>query len=830
MSANFTPVFGGYRQPGAFKFWCQKVLPLVYDDSLSYYELLCKVVDYINNLIHDNSETIDNMDALLTAYNQLQDYVNNYFANLDLTGEVSNKIDEMVEDGDLLAIIQPTLDAMGQYLVDQSEAQQTYNEQTRSFVSTSIADQTAYNIETRNDVTNSLNTQTAYNERTREIAQAMVGHPFTANTSSDMADQTKVYVYTGTTSGNLVNGHWYYYNNGWVDGGVYNSQGLSTDKSLTLEDNAADARYTGLRIDALTTPLTWRDGIAVSTQTGEERSDNGHTSSAKFTLVNPLSLVGVDRIGFYTDGVISYGTGYLHLYELDSNVYIGFCYTLNGSFSYQSTNSSYPTLPDMPMSAIVDIIKSDWNTVYPDSWANVIRLIKGHDEVIKLRQDLNIINPTADITWELGKSINSSGEVITNTYIALSNEIQCEPGDLFVTTSPTVDANNKFLVYYIAQYNGDTFISRTEFTSSIRSLVIGNNTTKIRIAFGRYGSSQTPITPQDITTYVAIKFVRKAASKADTNLQFRNTVLNKYTDIGTGINDITENSFVFSPEGTPNNPTTTGGYFIQTILYNTAGTAAMQIAYKYDVGLCYYRRKVSGSWRSWILNSSPASPTSPLYYAFGDSLTYGSVWTPIDESPYYQITQASLINQIPTRIANAIGAANSFSNRGVGGSYFVGTGTNKIITAIQNQDLSNAKIITIAGGRNDSENTLGDKTSTSGDGTICGAIREILDYVTTNYKKLQIVWIGVTPNTSNNATVFTRVFAGGWSLNSFDEKVAELCAEYSVPYVNWKMCTYIRHWADYSGAAQVYSHPNNEESYLQMGNYIAGQVAQYYRG
>ena len=166
----------------------------------------------------------------------------------------------------------------------------------------------------------------------------------------------------------------------------------------------------------------------------------------------------------------------------------------------------------------------------------------------------------------------------------------------------------------------------------------------------------------------------------------------------------------------------------------------------------------------------------------------------------------------------------------MGGAYFVGNGNNTILNAIQNQDLTNAQIITIAGGRNDSENPLGDKYSTVGDGTICGAIKEILEYVTSNYKKLQIIWIGVTPNTSNNANVFTRVFAGGWSLNSFDEKVSELCAEYGVPYVDWKMCSYMRHWADFSGAGNVYSHPNNEESYLQMGNYIAGKVAQYYHG
>lgn len=42
-----------------FKFWCQKVLPLVYDDSLSYYEVLSKVVKYINDLIKNNNEIAD---------------------------------------------------------------------------------------------------------------------------------------------------------------------------------------------------------------------------------------------------------------------------------------------------------------------------------------------------------------------------------------------------------------------------------------------------------------------------------------------------------------------------------------------------------------------------------------------------------------------------------------------------------------------------------------------------------------------------------------------------------------------------------------------------
>ena len=31
------------------KFWCQSVLPLVYDNSLSYYEVLCKVVEILSD-------------------------------------------------------------------------------------------------------------------------------------------------------------------------------------------------------------------------------------------------------------------------------------------------------------------------------------------------------------------------------------------------------------------------------------------------------------------------------------------------------------------------------------------------------------------------------------------------------------------------------------------------------------------------------------------------------------------------------------------------------------------------------------------------------------
>ena len=61
-----------------FRFWCQKVLPLVYDDSLSYYELLCKVVNYINNLIDTNSQIIEYVDELKAELKVVQDWIDNF--------------------------------------------------------------------------------------------------------------------------------------------------------------------------------------------------------------------------------------------------------------------------------------------------------------------------------------------------------------------------------------------------------------------------------------------------------------------------------------------------------------------------------------------------------------------------------------------------------------------------------------------------------------------------------------------------------------------------------------------------------------------------------
>lgn len=74
-----------------FGFWCQKVLPLVYDDSLSYYEVLCKVRDKLNEVISSYNDT----DARFAQLQAEIDTINQWISNFD-TRYIKKLVDEYV--------------------------------------------------------------------------------------------------------------------------------------------------------------------------------------------------------------------------------------------------------------------------------------------------------------------------------------------------------------------------------------------------------------------------------------------------------------------------------------------------------------------------------------------------------------------------------------------------------------------------------------------------------------------------------------------------------------------------------------------------------------
>ena len=89
-----------------FKSWLASNIPAVYDNTMTYYEELCALLKYLQDVVVPAVN--DNASALTTvseAVEQLHNYVENYFANLDVQEEINNKLDEMAEDGTLQEII-----------------------------------------------------------------------------------------------------------------------------------------------------------------------------------------------------------------------------------------------------------------------------------------------------------------------------------------------------------------------------------------------------------------------------------------------------------------------------------------------------------------------------------------------------------------------------------------------------------------------------------------------------------------------------------------------------------------------------------------------------
>lgn len=73
------------------KYWCNKILPLVYDDSLSYYEVLCKTSAKLNEVIESTNGLLD---AWNTYKNDIDKAFGKYTAGLDKKfTDLTDKID-----------------------------------------------------------------------------------------------------------------------------------------------------------------------------------------------------------------------------------------------------------------------------------------------------------------------------------------------------------------------------------------------------------------------------------------------------------------------------------------------------------------------------------------------------------------------------------------------------------------------------------------------------------------------------------------------------------------------------------------------------------------
>lgn len=96
-------------------------------DAVTNYQLLCKVVEYLNKVIDNNNKQNNNITQLEQNFITLYNYVKDYFDNLNLQNEINNKIDELIRTGEfnsfLSGIYTPEMfGAKGDGVTDDTEA------------------------------------------------------------------------------------------------------------------------------------------------------------------------------------------------------------------------------------------------------------------------------------------------------------------------------------------------------------------------------------------------------------------------------------------------------------------------------------------------------------------------------------------------------------------------------------------------------------------------------------------------------------------------------------------------------------------------------------
>lgn len=96
-----------YKNLCPFKWYVLENFPFIEADfdAITNWQLFCKLGGEINKIIEKLNLTGKQVEDLTNAFNDLENYVNNYFSELNVQSEINNKLDEMADDGTLDDII-----------------------------------------------------------------------------------------------------------------------------------------------------------------------------------------------------------------------------------------------------------------------------------------------------------------------------------------------------------------------------------------------------------------------------------------------------------------------------------------------------------------------------------------------------------------------------------------------------------------------------------------------------------------------------------------------------------------------------------------------------
>lgn len=118
-----------YKNLTPFKWFVLENFPFIEADfdALTEWQLFCKLGKEMNKIINSENTLGTQVENVTNAFIELQNYVNNYFDNLDVQEEINNKLNNMVEDGTLQEIISSYLNTKALLIYDNVESMKNSN-------------------------------------------------------------------------------------------------------------------------------------------------------------------------------------------------------------------------------------------------------------------------------------------------------------------------------------------------------------------------------------------------------------------------------------------------------------------------------------------------------------------------------------------------------------------------------------------------------------------------------------------------------------------------------------------------------------------------------
>ena len=433
-------------------------LPTSYLDSLSYAEQVTWFCDYLQNhvipALNNNAAALQEVQNLMT---QLQEYVDDYFNNLDVQEEINNKLDQMAEDGSLYSLIQ-------------------------RFVNPLIAEQNAQ-IAGQNAQIDSINLK---------VNSAVSGSPLAATSTAGMTDTTRVYV-------NTSNGHWYWYDgDSWEDGGTYQSTefGENSIDSLNLDNVLKSSLY--IRKPSIETS----SGYIAPNGSIQENTALNYTDLIKLnedetiyvtasggSSANGVSIISVfDESDNFLNEKVTNSNGNvksLYTYKSKSNaIYVRLSYLISNGLEYYISKSVKENIEiqNQKFNNITnshDVTATFNNGYYIDGNSNIVpNTILSYTEPIELKNGETIIVKGAGVRTVVSmiSTCNANKENVNSVVMSIDNEIReysyTADRDTYVMISGTTLTLGKI---YITSTLKENKYKNILFTSFIKFGVIGDS-------------------------------------------------------------------------------------------------------------------------------------------------------------------------------------------------------------------------------------------------------------------------------------------------------------------------------------------------------------------